>query len=359
MRRILILLALLVLPAYAADKTLNLYIWSDYLAPDTLAGFTKATGIKVNVDVFDASEMLEAKMLAGSSGYDVIVPNGPTIARLAQAGIVREIDKAKLPHLGTQDPTIVGRAATMDPGNAHGIVYMWGTSGLGVNTAKVRVALGKDVKLDSWALLFDPAQAAKLAACGIYVLDSPSDAFSIALAYLGKDPYSTTPADTEAAAALWQKVRPFIAKFHSSEYISALANGDICLAVGYSGDVFQARERAAKAKNGVEIGYIIPREGTMMWFDFMAIPRDAPHPDAAHAFLDYILQPAVIGAISNAVYYANANAQSAPFVDQALREDRSVYPDPAVMGRLFPELNPPQAIERLRTRLWNRVKAGT
>ena len=348
MIRIVLMALLLVLPAQAADKTLNLYIWSDYLAPDTVANFTKATGIAVHVDVFDSSELLEAKMLAGGAGYDVIVPNGATLARLSKAGVVAPLDRARLKNIGTQDPAIIARAREMGTAVDHGIVYMWGTTGLGMNTAKVKAVLGADAPLDTWSLILDPAKAAKLAACGIYVFDSPTDVFQQTLAYMGRNPRSTDPADYEAAAAVWQKVRPHITQFHNSEYISALANGDICIAMGYSGDVFQARDRANEAKNGVTLDYVIPREGAMMWFDFMAIPNGAPHLEAAYAFLDYILKPDVIAPISNTVHYANANAQAAPLMTPALRGDKTVYPDAAVMARLFPEIIPPQDLERLR-----------
>ncbi|MBY0508558.1 MAG: polyamine ABC transporter substrate-binding protein [Rhodospirillaceae bacterium] len=347
-------------PVTAADKekVLNLYIWSDYLAPDTLANFTKKTGIKVNMDVFDSSEALEAKLLAGGSGYDVIVPNGPVLKRLIQAGAVQPLDKGKLPHITTQDAAITARAAVADPGNAHAIVYMWGTSGMGYNVAKVKKALGDKAPVESWKLILDPANAEKLSKCGLYVFDSAADIFELTLNYLGKDPHSTNPQDYEEAAAAWQKVRPFITKFHNSEYISALANGDACVAMGFSGDVFQARDRAEEAKKGVEIAYSIPKEGAVMWFDFMAIPKDAPHGDAAYAFLDYILTPEVIGPITNSMWYANANSKAKPFTDKEILEDETVYPGKEVMSHLFPESNPTQAIERLRTRLWNKVKTG-
>jgi putrescine transport system substrate-binding protein len=340
----------------AAEPVLNLYIWSDYLAPGTLANFTASTGIKVNVDVFDSSEMLEAKLLAGGSGYDVVVPNGPALRRLIQAGIVRPLDKAKLPNLATQDPAIVARAGEGLTG--HGIVYMWGTSGIGFNPAKVRAALGTDGPIDSWKAIFDPAVAGKLAHCGIYVFDSQADVFEVALNYLGFDPHSADPADYEKAAALWKSVRPSIAKFHNSEYVAALANGDICVAMGFSGDVYQAAARAREANNGVEIKYAIPKEGAVIWADFMAIPKDAPHADAAYAFLNYILDPKVIGPITNKVYYANANTKAAPFVDPKILADKTVYPDPATLAHLFGEMVPTPEIERLRTRLWNRVKSG-
>ncbi len=349
------------LPARAADKekVLNLYIWSDYLAPDTIKNFTAKTGIKVNVDVFDSSETMEAKLLAGSSGYDVVVPNGPILSRFIKAGVLQPLDKRRLPHIDTQDPEITGRAAAQDPGNAYGIVYMWGTSGIGYNVAKVRAVLGENAAVDSWSLILDPANAQKLSQCGLYAFDSPSDIFELTLNYMGKDPHSTVVKDYEDAGALWQKVRPYITKFHNSESISALANGDICVAMGYSGDMFQARDRAEDAKKGVEIAYSIPKEGAVMWFDLMAILKDAPHPDAAYAFLDYILTPEVIGPISNELYYANANAKAKPYVEKEILEDETVYPGKAMMDRLFPESSPTQEIERLRTRIWSRVKTGT
>jgi putrescine transport system substrate-binding protein len=345
--------------AQAQDKALNLYIWSDYLAEDTISKFTKETGIQVNIDNFDSSEMLEAKMLAGGSGYDVVVPNGPVLGRFIKAGIVQPLDKAKLSNIATQDPAIITKAAVQDPGNKHGIVYMWGTSGIGYNVKKVKEILGKDAPVDSWSLILDPKNAEKLAKCGIYAFDSPADVFELTLRYIGKDPNSTTPADYEAAAAVWQKVRPYISKFHNSEYITALANGDVCVAMGYSGDVFQAAERAEEAKNGVEIAYSIPKEGAIMWFDFMAIPKDAPHAANAYKFLDYILRPDVIAPISNSVYYANPNLKAAKFMDKELLEDPTVYPAPDVAAKLLTETLPTPEIERLRTRLWTRVKTGS
>ena len=342
-----------------AEKVLNLYIWSDYLAPDTIENFTKKTGIKVNVDVFDSSEALESKLLAGASGYDVVVPNGPILNRFIKAGVVRPLDKTKLPHIKTQDAGIVGRAAAQDPGNTHGIVYMWGTSGLGYNVAKVKQVLGAKAPTDSWKLILDPANAAKLSKCGIYVFDSPADIFELTLNYIGKDPHSAVPQDYEDAAAVWQKIRPYVTKFDNSAYISALANGDVCVAMGFSGDIFQARNRAEEAKKGVEVAYSIPKEGAVMWFDFMAIPKDAPHADAAYAFLDFIMTPEIIGPITNEVYYANANSQAKPFVEKEILEDKTVYPDKAMMDKLFPESNPTQEIERLRTRIWTRVKTGS
>jgi putrescine transport system substrate-binding protein len=346
-------------PASAQDKVLNLYIWSDYLAPDTLENFTKETGIAVNVDNFDSSEMLEAKLLAGRSGYDVVVPNGPVLGRMIKAGIVGQLDKSKLSNISTQDAATVMRAATQDPGNMHAIVYMWGTSGIGYNVAKVKEILGADAPVDSWSLILDPKNAEKLGTCGLYAFDSPADIFELTLSYLGKNPNSATPADYDAAAEVWKKIRPHIAKFHNSEYITALANGDVCVAMGYSGDVFQAADRAEEAGNGVEIAYSIPKEGAIMWFDFLAIPKDAPHAENAYAFLNYILRPEVVAAISNHVSYANPNAKAAAFMNKDLLDDPAIYPAPDVAAKLLTETIPTPEIERLRTRLWTRVKTGS
>lgn len=345
-------------PAAAEEKVLNLYIWSDYLAPDTIELFTRETGIKVNIDNYDSSEMLEAKMLGGGSGYDVVVPNGPVLGRFIKAGIVQPIDKKKLTNIATQDPALAAKAAVQDPGNVHGILYMWGTSGLGYNVKKIKQILGKAAPTNSWSLILDPKNAEKLAECGIYAFDSPADIFELTLSYMGKNANSATPADYEAAADVWKKVRPYITKFHNSEYISALANGDVCVAMGYSGDVFQAAKRAEEAKNNVEVAYSIPKEGAIMWFDFLAVPKDAPHPDNAHKFLNYILRPEVVAKISNEVYYANPNLKSAPFMNKELLEDPSVYPPPTVAAKLLTETIPTPELERLRTRLWTRVKTG-
>jgi putrescine transport system substrate-binding protein len=289
----------------------------------------------------------------------VVVPNGPVLGRFIKAGIVQPLDKSKLTNIATQDPAIAKKAAVQDPGNIYAMVYMWGTTGIGYNVKKVQQILGKTAPVDSWSLILDPKNASKLSECGIYAFDSPADIFELSLSYLGKTPNSTTPADYEAAAALWKTVRPFITQFDNSEYITALANGDICVAMGYSGDVFQAAERATEAKNGVEIAYTIPKEGAIMWFDFLAIPKDAPHADNAHRFLNYILRPEVVAAISNEVYYANPNIKSAPFMNKELLEDPTVYPAPTVAAKLLTETIPTPEIERLRTRLWTRVKTGS
>jgi len=348
------------LPALAEDKLLNIYNWSDYIAPDTVKIFEAETGVKVNYDVYDSNEVLEAKLSAGNSGYDLVVPTAsPYLAREVAAGIFRALDKAKLHNYGNLDPQILAAAANADPGNQFGVPYMWGTTGLGFNTAKVKAALGDDAPVDSLKLLFDPDNAKKLAACGIEVLDTAQELFPAALLYAGADPLGRSAGDLDKAVAVMTAIRPYIRKFHSSEYINDLANGDICLAFGYSGDVVQAKNRAAEAKNGVAIAYSIPKEGAMIWIDMMAIPKDAPHPDNALAFIDFILRPEIAAAISNTVSYANPNRLATEFVAEAIRTDPGIYPPEDVRRRLFFDKPVTPQFERERTRAWTRVKTGS
>jgi putrescine transport system substrate-binding protein len=351
------LLAALALPAGAQDKVVNVYNWSDYIDETVLEEFTKETGIKVVYDVYDSNEIVESKLLPGGSGYDIVVPTDSTMARLLKAGAIAKLDKSKLPNLSNMWPAINDRLAAYDPGNDHAVDYMWGTSGLGYNSAMVSERI-PDAPTDSWSLLFDPQYAEKLQDCGIHILDSPEDVFQSALAYLGKNPDSKDPADIQAAGDLLKKVRPFVQKFHSSEYINALANGDICLALGYSGDIFQARDRALEADNGVEIGYIIPKEGALMWFDTFVIPSDAPHPEEAHAFINYMLKPDVAAKNSNYVYYANGNLASQSLLNEDVIGDPAIYPDEDTMGRLFTSTTYDQETQNLITRLWSEIKAG-
>jgi len=342
------------------EKLLNIYNWSDYIAENTVPDFVKETGIKTNYDVYDANEVLEAKLLAGHSGYDLVVPSAiPYLARQASSGVYLKLDKSKLKNYGNLDPQILAAAANADPGNQFGVPYMWGTTGFGYNVAKVKELLGDKAPTDSSALLFDPANAKKLAACGISVLDSAQELFPAALAYLHRDPMSRDQADLDRAVAVLDAIRPYIRKFHSSEYINDLANGDLCLAWGYSGDIVQAKGRAEDAKNGIEIAYTIPKEGAMIWIDMMAIPADAPHPGNALRFIDYILRPKVVAAISNAVAYANPNQAATKLVDKALTSDPNVYPPPAVRARLFFDKPVTPEYERLRTRAWTKIKTGT
>ncbi|HTC17644.1 MAG TPA: polyamine ABC transporter substrate-binding protein [Stellaceae bacterium] len=343
----------------AEEKRLNIYNWSDYIADNTVPDFEKATGIQVNYDVYDSNEVLEAKLLAGHSGYDLVVPSAmPYLARQIQAGIYLKLDKSQLKNYANLDPQILAAAANADPGNLYGVPYMWGTDGLGYNPAKVKAALGPDAPVDSWKLLFDPNNAKKLQSCGISILDSAQDVFPAALVYLGRDPSSRDPADLEAAAKAVDAIRPYVRKFNSSEYINDLANGDVCLAFGYSGDVVQAKARASEAKNGVDIAYAIPKEGAMLWIDMMAIPKDAPHPGNALAFIDDVLQPETAAAISNAVAYANPNLKATALVAAKLRNDPGIYPPASVRARLFFDKPASPDYERARTRAWTRVKTG-
>jgi putrescine transport system substrate-binding protein len=359
----LLTLAILALAAGAAradeEKLLNIYNWSDYIADDTVPRFQQETGIKVNYDVYDSNEMLETKLLAGGSGYDLVVPSAsPYLARQAQAGIYLPIDRQKLKNYGNLDPQLLAAAANADPGNRFGVPYLWGTTGIGYNVAMVTQRLGAAAPLDSARLLFDPAIAKKLQDCGISLLDSAQEMFPAALAYLGRNPLSREPQDLAAAAAAVMAIRPYVRKFNSSQYINDLANGDLCVAWGYSGDVIQARNRAREAKNGIAIAYAIPKEGAMIWIDMMAIPKDAPHPGNAFAFIDYVLQPDTVAAISNAVAYANPNLAATPLVDAALRDDPAIYPPQDVRRRLFFDTPVSAQYDRLRTRAWTRVKTG-
>jgi putrescine transport system substrate-binding protein len=343
--------------ASGGGKVLNLYIWSDYLAPNTLADFEKQTGIKVHVAYYDSNETLETKLLAGSSGFDIVIPTASYFERQIKAGVFLALDKARLPNLANMDPTLMARVAAHDPGNAHGVIYLWGTNGIGYNEKMVK-ALMPDAPLDSWRLVFDPAVASKIAKCGISVLDSPAEMVRVVLSYLGKDPNSQSPEDLAAAAATLKKIRPFIRNINSSEYIEALANGDLCVAVAYNGDVLQARDRAREAAKGIEIKYAIPKEGTILWFDMMAIPKDAPDPDSAYAYLNYIMTPQVIADISNFKRYANANFASQPLVLPDVKADPAIYPTEDERQRLSVQLADSAAQTRAITRVWQEFKTG-
>jgi putrescine transport system substrate-binding protein len=353
-------LALTALPAAAAgEPRLHIYNWSDYIAADTIANFTKETGIAVTYDVYDGNEILEAKLLAGHSGYDIVVPSAsPYMARQIKAGAYRPLDKAKLPNLRNLDPEMLARAAIADPGNAHGVPYLWSVTGIGYNVAMVERALGEAAPRDTLALLFDPAIAKKLAGCGIELLDTPQEVVPAALSYLGIDPKSRDPTDLARAIGVVENIRPYVRRFHSSQYINDLAAGDICVALGYSGDVMQARNRAKEAESGVEIAFRVPREGAQMSIDMLGIPADAPHPDNAHRFIDYLLRPEVIAAVTNAVSYPNPNRAATPLVDPGIRDDPGIYPPDSVRRLLYIDPPAPRAFERTRTRAWNRAKSG-
>ncbi|MBX3567845.1 MAG: polyamine ABC transporter substrate-binding protein [Rhizobiaceae bacterium] len=343
--------------AYAQEKVVNVYNWSDYIDQSVIEDFTKETGIKVVYDVFDSNEILETKLLAGGSGYDVVVPTANFLARQIQAGVFQKLDKSKLPNLSNMWDVVNERTAKYDPGNEYSINYMWGTVGIGYNTGKVKEALGLDV-VDSWDVVFNPETVAKLAGCGVYVLDSPTDIIPTVFRYLGMDTESKTAEDFAKAEETMLAIRPSIRKFHSSEYINALANGDICLAVGWSGDVFQARDRAAEAGQGVDISFIIPKEGAEMWFDQMAIPADAKHVEEAHAFLNYIMKPEVAAKASNYIFYANGNKASQEFISKEIMDDPAIYPDAETLGKLFTVSPYDPKTQRLLTRSWTKIVTG-
>jgi putrescine transport system substrate-binding protein len=358
---LLLVAAVLAAPLRAAgeEPRLNVYNWSDYIAPDTIPKFEAETGIKVTYDVYDGNEVLEAKLLSGRSGYDVVVPSAsPFMARQIAAEVYRGLDKSKLSGWRNLDPHILELVAAVDPSNEHGVPYLWSDTGIGYNETQVHAALGETAPVDSLALIFDPAVAEKLAPCGISLLDTPQEVFPAALAYLGLDPKSRDLGDLDKALAALQKIRPYIRKFHSSQYINDLARGGLCVALGYSGDVIQARNRAREAGNKVRIAFHVPKEGAMMSVDMLGVPADAPHPENAQRFIDYLLRPAVIAGITDAVWYPNPNLPATALVKPEIRGDPAVYPLEDIRRRLYVDLPAPSAYERARTRAWTRLKSG-
>lgn len=350
-------IAVMATAVHAQERVVNVYNWSDYIDDSIIADFTKETGIKVVYDVFDSNEILETKLLAGGSGYDIVVPTSNFLVRQIAAGVYQKLDQSKLPNLTNMWDVVTERVAKYDPGNEYSISYMWGTVGLGYNQKKVQEALGID-KVDSWDVFFDPAKLAKLADCGVYVLDSPTDIIPTTLRYLGLDPESTSAEDFAKAEEALMKIRPYIRKFHSSEYINALANGDICLAVGWSGDVFQARDRATEADQGVVVDFSIPKEGAEMWFDQMAIPADAKNVAEAHEFLNYMMRPEVAAKATNYVYFANGNKASQQFIDKDIIEDPAIYPDAETLQKLFTVSPYDPKTQRVVTRAWTKIVTG-
>ncbi|SFG57117.1 putrescine transport system substrate-binding protein [Pseudomonas sp. NFACC45] len=340
-----------------AASTVHIYNWSDYIGETTLADFEKATGIKPVYDVFDSNETLEGKLLAGRTGYDVVVPSNHFLGKQIKAGAFQKLDKSQLPEYANLDPVLLKRLDKNDPGNQYAVPYLWGTNGIGYNVEKVKAALGVD-KIDSWAMLFEPENIKKLSSCGVSFLDSGDEMIPAMLNYLGLDPNSQNPEDYKKAEAQLLKIRPYVTYFNSSKYISDLANGEICVAAGFSGDIFQARERAEEAKKGIEIAYVIPKEGANLWFDMLAIPRDASNAKEAHAFINYLLKPEVIAKVSDYVGYANPNPKAGELMDQDVRTDEAVYPPQAVVDKLYVNSELPPNIQRVMTRSWTRVKSG-
>lgn len=345
--------------ASAEEKTLHVYNWSDYIAPDTLANFQKETGIKVVYDVFDSNEVLEGKLMAGSTGFDLVVPSASFLERQISAGVFKPLDKSKLPNYKNLDPELLKLVAKHDPDNKYAIPYLWATTGIGYNVDKVKAVLGKDAPVDSWDLILKPENLEKLKSCGVSVLDAPAEVFATVLNYLGKDPNSTNADDyTGPATDLLLKLRPNIRYFHSSQYINDLANGDICVAIGWAGDVMQASNRAKEAKNGVNVAYSIPKEGALAFFDVFALPSDAKNTDEAYQFLNYLMKPEVIANISNTVYYANANKAATPLVNEDVRNNPGIYPPADVRAKMFTLSVQTPKIDRVITRAWTKVKSG-
>nr|WP_218572708.1 polyamine ABC transporter substrate-binding protein [Pseudomonas sp. R-28-1W-6] len=343
--------------AAQAAPTVHIYNWSDYIGESTLADFEKAQGIKPVYDVFDSNETLEGKLLAGRSGYDVVVPSNHFLGKQIKAGAFQKLDRALLPNWQNLDPALLKQLDVNDPGNQYAVPYLWGTNGIGYNVEKIKAVLGVD-SIDSWATVFDPANMQKLSACGVAFLDSGDEMIPAALNYLGLPPNSTNPDDYKKAEQTLMAVRPYVTYFHSSKYIGDLANGDICLAVGFSGDILQAADRADEAGKGVQIAYSIPKEGANLWFDMLAIPADAKNVKEAHAFINYLLDPAVIAQVSDYVGYANPNPKAGALMDQDVRNDESVYPPQAVLDNLFISAELPPKVQRLMTRSWTKVKSG-
>jgi putrescine transport system substrate-binding protein len=341
----------------AEEKVLNLYIWNDYLAEDTIANFEKETGIKVSVTNYGSNEELDSKLAPGKSGYDVVVPSANYYERQIKSGYYQKLDKSLLPNLKNMDPDIQNRLAMHDPGNDYAVLHMWGTTGIGYNPKKIEAAM-KGAPVDSWRMIFDPAVAKNFKKCGIAVLDSSTEMFAMVLAYLGKDPNSQNPDDLNAAGEEFLKFRPFVRYVDTQRMITDLANGEICLAVGYSGDMLQARDRAEENKTGQEIAYTIPKEGSIIWFDSYLIPADAPHAKNAHAFINYMLKPEVIAPVTNFTNYANGNTAAAPLVDAAVLDDPGVYPPAEVKAKLKPNLADTEETTRVKTRLWQRFMTG-
>jgi putrescine transport system substrate-binding protein len=343
--------------APAEEKVVNVYNWSDYIDPAMLEKFTEETGIKVNYDVFDSNEVLQTKLLAGNTGYDVVVPSASFLEVQIKAGVFQKLDRSKLPNWQYLDPEILERVARHDPGNEYSVNHMWGTDAIGYNVDKVN-AIDPNAPVDSWSLILDPKWSSKFKDCGISILDAPDEVVGVVLAWLGKDPNSENLDDLKAAEDVLMKIRPNIRMIHSSQYIDSLANGDICIAFGWSGDILQAKDRAAEAGQGVNVDMKVPKDGTIIWFDMYAIPADAPHPNNAHAFINFMMKPEVAAANSNFVHYATGNAAAIPLLDPDVRDDPGVYPPKETMDKLFPNLARSPEFTRSLNRTWTRFTTG-
>ncbi|HET7868666.1 MAG TPA: polyamine ABC transporter substrate-binding protein [Burkholderiaceae bacterium] len=349
--------------AHAADapepKVLNVYNWSDYIAEDTLKNFEKETGIKVNYDNYDNNEILHAKLVAGKTGYDIVVPGAHFAKQQIEAGLFRKLDRSLLTNWGNLDPAILEQMAKVDPGNQYLVDWMWGYVTVGINVNKVKKALGSTpMPANPWALLFDPQYASKLKSCGVNFLDSASEVLPVAMGYVGKPAFSKTAADYAPAGEMLKKVRPYVTRFSSSGYIDELAGGALCAVMGYSGDINIARARAIQAKNGNVIEALVPASGATLFFDSMAIPADAAHPKNAHLFINYILRPEVHASLTNKVFYANPNKASLKFVNKDVAENKSIFLSAKDLAGMTAPDSVPQDIRRVQTRTFTNFKAG-
>ncbi|WP_423203798.1 polyamine ABC transporter substrate-binding protein [Pseudomonas kribbensis] len=342
-----------------ADEAVNISNWNGYIADDTLANFTQATGIKTTYDIHDSNEVLESKLMTGNTGYDVVSPSNHFLSRLIKAGAIQKLDKSQLPNWKNLDPQLMKKLEVNDPGNQYGYPYMWGTAGIGYNVEKIKAIFGNTDVTRSWKLFFEEDNIKKLSQCGVAIIDNPTQVLPITLNYLGLPPHSHEPADYKKAEAALFKIRPYVQYFHASKYISDLANGNVCAVIGFNGDVVQAAASAREAKNGIDIVYSIPDEGTTLWFDMVVMPRNAPHQKNGYAYMNYLLEPKVIANISNSIHYANPNAAANEFLTPAVKQDLAIYPPKAVMDKLFTVEELPAAIARLTTRLWTKLKTNT
>lgn len=345
--------------AHAEQPTVHLYNWSDFLAPETAKEFKAATGTTLIQDVFDDAEVMESKLMAGRSGYDVVMVPDDLLPNFVKAGVLQELDPAKLSNWPHLDPEVLRKLQVNDPGNRYAAPYMWGTTGIGYNADKVTQLLGPKAPVDSWDLIFKKDNISKLSACGVAMLDAPVEIIPIALHYLGLPPNSKNPADYNKAEALLREIRPYVRYFDSSKFPSDLANGNICAVVGWGGSVYSARQTAERAHNGIKIVYSIPREGAPVWMENMVLLKDAPHPEQGYAFIDYILRPEITARNSNYVGYPNGNKDATPLIDAQLRDNPALYPSKEVMSTLYPLETLPLRVERVRTRVWTKVKTGT
>jgi putrescine transport system substrate-binding protein len=343
--------------APGSGKVVDLYNWADYIAPSTAQEFEKRTGIRLRESIFETNETLESRLMTGDSGYDVVVPTAPFLERQIRSGAYRPLDKKLLPNLANLDPVLMARVALNDPGNAHSVIYMWGTYGIGYNVKEVTEALGGPPP-DGWALFFDPAYASRLQKCGIGTLDAPAGVIRLVLKYLGRDPNAPSPSDLADAESVLIKIRPYIRTINTTNIIESIANGDLCIALGYNGDFVQARNRARDAKNGVRIAFMIPREGSLLWFDMLAIPKNAPHAANALVLVNFLMDPQVIAQISNYIGFANANIAATPFLDPSIASDPIIFPPPDQRQRLFVETEDSPERARALTRIWEKFKTG-